>query len=191
MVSNIWYLIAYPIFFIHWAPTFPRSLTRSRPGTPWARPFRGPRAPRWRNAGAPCGAWCAKPAWRRYLGGGEGVGLGGGLGWVIWVVSGGKVAKKHYKKDNWIMFKVLNITTWAHYKKAELNVLWNRSHLLKWCVVHTVSLIWFPLRLAKVISHRDGQLEFSLELEAIHLGVGCCPKVPRGVSWEGAQQPRA
>lgn len=31
---------------------------------------------------------------------GKGVGLGGGLGWVIWVVSGGKVAKKHYKKDN-------------------------------------------------------------------------------------------
>ena len=28
-----------------------------------------------------------------------------------------------------------------------------------------------------MIAYRDGQLEFSLESEAIHLGVGCCPKV--------------
>lgn len=40
--------------------------------------------------------------------------------------------------------------------------------------------VWRLMReacVAAVISHRDGQLEFSLELEAIHLGVGCCPKV--------------
>lgn len=40
--------------------------------------------------------------------------------------------------------------------------------------------VWRLMReacVAAVISHRDGQLEFSLELDAIHLGVGCCPKV--------------